>query len=42
MTKCGICGGEAPRQPCITAEGKCDLWGKKVVLAEEKEEKKEK
>jgi phosphoribosylaminoimidazole (AIR) synthetase len=42
MSKCGICGGEAPRQPCITEQGKCDLCGKKVVLAEEKEEKKEK
>jgi hypothetical protein len=43
MPKCGTCGGEAPRQPCITEEGKCDLCGKKVVLAEEKEgEKKQK
>ncbi len=43
MPKCGICGGEAPRQPCITEEGKCDLCGKKVGLAEEgKKGKKEK
>jgi len=40
MVKYGICGGEAPKQPCITEEGKCDLCGKKVVLAEEKEKKK--
>jgi phosphoribosylaminoimidazole (AIR) synthetase len=41
MPECGICGGEAPRQPCITEEGKCDLCGKKVVLAEEQEEETE-
>jgi phosphoribosylaminoimidazole (AIR) synthetase len=35
MVKCGICGGEAPRQPCITEEGTCDLCGKKVMLADE-------
>ncbi len=35
MVKCGICGGEAPRQPGITEEGTCDLCGKKVMLAEE-------
>lgn len=35
MPKCGICGGEAPKQPCITEEGKCDLCGKKVKLDEE-------
>jgi len=38
MVKCGICGGEAPKQPCITEEGKCDICHKKVVLAEEKKE----
>jgi phosphoribosylaminoimidazole (AIR) synthetase len=27
MVKCGICGGEAPKQPCITEEGKCDIGG---------------
>ncbi|MDY6908475.1 MAG: hypothetical protein SWC40_00740 [Thermodesulfobacteriota bacterium] len=43
MPKCGICGGEAPRQPCITEDGKCDLCGKKVMPAEEtKGEKKDK
>jgi hypothetical protein len=42
MPKCGICGGEAPRQPCITEDGKCDLCDKKVTLAEKPEEKKEK
>ncbi len=35
MPKCGICGGEAPRQPCITEGSKCDLCKKKVGLAEE-------
>lgn len=40
MPKCGICGGEAPKQPCITEDGKCDLCGKKVKLAEEENQKK--
>jgi len=40
MPKCGICGGDAPKQPCITEEGKCDLCGRKVVLEEEKEKEK--
>ena len=40
MVKCGICGGEAPKQPCITEEGNCDLCGKKVALAEEQEKTK--
>lgn len=31
MVKCGICGGEAPKQPCITEDGKCDLCGKEVI-----------
>jgi hypothetical protein len=35
MVKCGICGGEAPRQPCITEEKTCDLCGKEVMLVEE-------
>jgi DNA-directed RNA polymerase subunit RPC12/RpoP len=39
LVKCGICGGEAPRQPSITEEGNCDLCGKKVMLAEECKEK---
>jgi len=41
MAKCGICGGEAPRQPSITEEGHCDLCGKKVVLAEDKNKEKD-
>ncbi|MGM0771094.1 MAG: hypothetical protein ACQESU_05750 [Halobacteriota archaeon] len=40
MVKCAICGGEAPRQPSVTDEGKCDLCGKKLELAKEEEEKK--
>lgn len=32
MPKCGLCGGEAPRLPSITEEGKCDLCGKKATL----------
>lgn len=35
MPKCGLCGGEAPRLPSITEDGKCDLCGKKAKLAEE-------
>jgi len=35
MPKCGLCGGEAPKQPCITEEGKCDICGKKATLADE-------
>lgn len=42
MPKCGICGGEAPRQPCITEDGKCDLCGKEVRLAEEADQDKPK
>ena len=40
MPKYGICGGEAPKQPCITEDGKSDLRGREVVLKEEKEDKK--
>ena len=40
MVKCGICGGEAPKQPCITEEGNCNLYGKKVTLAEEEKKQK--
>ena len=40
MPKCGICGGDAPKQPCITEDGKCDLCGRNVVLAEEKKKEK--
>ncbi len=43
MPKCGICGGEAPKQPCITENGKGDIGREKVGLAEEvKKKKKEK
>ena len=34
--KCGICGGDVPKQPSITKDGKCDACHKKLVLAEEK------
>ena len=40
MPKCGICGGDAPKQPCITEDGKCDLCQKEVVLKEKKEKEK--
>jgi DNA-directed RNA polymerase subunit RPC12/RpoP len=40
--KCGICGGEAPKQPCITEDGKCDLCGKEVILKEEAKKDKKK
>jgi hypothetical protein len=40
MPKCGICGGEAPKQPCIKEDGKCDLCDRKVVLEEEKKKEK--
>jgi DNA-directed RNA polymerase subunit RPC12/RpoP len=33
-TKCGLCGGEAPRQPQITEEGGCEFCGRKIVLRE--------
>lgn len=39
MPKCGICGGDALKQPFITEDGKCDLCGRKVVLEEEKKKK---
>jgi len=42
MPKCGLCGGDAPKQPCITEDGECDLCGKKAVLAEEKEDENKK
>jgi hypothetical protein len=35
MPKCEICGGEAPKQPCITEDGKCDLCGREVVLKDD-------
>jgi len=37
MPKCGLCGGDAPKQPGITGDGKCDLCGREVALKEEKE-----
>ena len=40
MVKCGICGGEAPKQPCITEDGKCDLCGRKVKLADDEDQDK--
>lgn len=42
MPKCGLCGGDAPKQPCITEDDRCDLCGKKAVLAEEQKDEKEK
>ena len=39
MPKCGICAGEAPKQPCITEDGKCDLCGREVVLRRKKKKK---
>jgi hypothetical protein len=36
MVKCGICGEEAPNQPCVIEEGKCDICGKKVILLQMK------
>ncbi|MGA8831533.1 MAG: hypothetical protein ACLQT6_03050 [Desulfomonilaceae bacterium] len=35
MPKCGLCGGQAPRLPSITEDGKCDLCGKKAKLADQ-------
>lgn len=37
MPKCELCGGEAPQQPCITEDGKCDLCdlcGRQATLAD--------
>jgi hypothetical protein len=42
MVKCGICGGEASRQPGITDKGTCDICGKKVMLTEDCLQEKEK
>lgn len=41
MPKCGICGGDAPKQPCITEDGKCNLCGREVTLAENKDQDKD-
>lgn len=40
MPKCGLCGGDAPKQPCITEDGKCTVCGRPAKLAEDKDEKK--
>ncbi|ROQ90138.1 hypothetical protein EDC27_2750 [Desulfosoma caldarium] len=40
MPHCGLCGAEAPPQPCVTEKGQCDLWGRKAVLAEDKNKEK--
>ena len=29
MVKCGICGGEAPKQPCITEDGNGNIYEKR-------------
>lgn len=33
---CAHCGGDAPRKPSITEDGKCDLCQKPVIRAEDK------
>jgi hypothetical protein len=33
-TKCGLCGGEAPRQPAINEDGSCEFCGRGIVLRE--------
>ncbi len=35
MPACGICGGEAPRQPGVTEDGRCDLCQRAIVLEED-------
>jgi hypothetical protein len=35
MEKCGICGGDVPKQPSITKDGKCDACHKKLEVKEE-------
>jgi hypothetical protein len=41
MEKCGICGGDVPKQPSITKDGKCDACHKKLELKEEHKLKEE-
>ena len=41
MPECGICGGDAPKQPCVTEDGKCDVCGKELILAEDEEDEEE-
>jgi len=36
MEKCGVCGGDVPKQPSITKDGKCDACHKKLEVKEEK------
>jgi DNA-directed RNA polymerase subunit RPC12/RpoP len=36
MEKCGVCGAEVPKQPCITKDGTCDTCHHKLELKEEK------
>lgn len=40
MVKCGICGGDVPRQPHVTDDGKCDQCNKKLEMAESEKSKK--
>lgn len=40
MPKCGICGGDAPQQPSVTMDGKCDQCGRMIVLEEDKDKTK--
>lgn len=35
MPTCGICGGDAPRLPTVTEDGKCDLCHKPIVKEED-------
>lgn len=34
MGKCGICGGEVPKRPCITDDGRCDACHRELILKE--------
>jgi DNA-directed RNA polymerase subunit RPC12/RpoP len=35
MPTCGICGGEAPKQPEVTDDGRCDLCQRRIILEED-------
>ncbi len=35
MPACGICGGDAPRQPEVTEDGRCDQCQRRIVLEED-------
>jgi hypothetical protein len=39
MEKCGVCGGDVPKQPSIAKDGTCDACHKKLVPEEEKRSK---